>query len=381
MKLLFVNSGLRFGGAETQIINLATRLVQRGHEVTLYLLSQDVPRLHELDGTGVKVIVGNKSRKFDFRELKALHDLIVRTQPDVIKSFLFDANFYARLASLGTGIKVVNGERGHGYTLRFSQKLAHYPTRHLADAVVANTHAGRTFARNLFGMADQHAHVVWNGIDVARIRTRAQPREDLGQSLFQSPDARVMCFVGALRPVKDVKLAVRVAEVLAAKAADWRFVFVGDTVTSGGYKAANVLAEEGYKGEVLAEVQARGLQPRCAFLGERKDAVRLIASSDVLLCTSVHEGFPNVVLEAMTVGTPVISSDVSDIRRILPNAWQVVSQRDPEAFAAAVERACRERAEVVAQQQAFVDANATLDRACEAFESVLSKYAQHAVAR
>jgi glycosyltransferase involved in cell wall biosynthesis len=378
MRILFVNSGLRFGGAETQIIRLARKLVERGHDVSLYLLSEDVPRLSELDGSGVDVIVGRKSRKLDLRELSALRRHIREWRPDVVKSFLFDANFYTRLAAFGSRLKVINGERNHDYALSRSQALAHYSTCWMADAVVANTFAGRVFAARRFHLPARRAHVVWNGIDVPAARAMVRDCGEVRAGLFAGVGVKLMIFVAALRPAKDVILAVQTARELAGRDAAWRFVFVGDTVTSGGYKSAAVLAEEGYKEQVLAEARDAGIMPRCTFLGERRDAIRLIAASDVMLCTSRHEGFPNVVLEAMTVGTPVVSTDVSDIRRILPLPWQTVEHRDARVLADAVERAYAERDDIAPLQLAFVEGSATLDHACAALERVLRQYARGA---
>jgi glycosyltransferase involved in cell wall biosynthesis len=59
------------------------------------------------------------------------------------------------------------------------------------------------------------------------------------------------------------------------------------------------------------------------FAGARADAPAILAQCDVQLMTSCREGFPNVVLEGMVLGVPVVSTDYSDIRHILPRARQV----------------------------------------------------------
>ena len=74
------------------------------------------------------------------------------------------------------------------------------------------------------------------------------------------------------------------------------------------------------------------------FAGLRRDVLDIIRQSNVLFSTSLHEGFPNVVIEAMSCGTPVVSTDYSDIRLILPNEWQVVGSRNPSDLADAVIR-------------------------------------------
>jgi len=77
----------------------------------------------------------------------------------------------------------------------------------------------------------------------------------------------------------------------------------------------------------------------------------------------------------MACGTPVVSTEYSDIRRILPLSWQVVPQRRPELLAAAIQRAARERRSVVTAQRAWVEQHATAERSVTAMEAVYTLYA------
>jgi glycosyltransferase involved in cell wall biosynthesis len=109
-------------------------------------------------------------------------------------------------------------------------------------------------------------------------------------------------------------------------------------------------------------------------VGQRSDALEIIADADILFCTSRHEGFPNVVLEAMATRTPVVSTSYSDIGLILPAAL-VMPTRDPAAMAVAMQLAAGAGSgRTGADLRAWVEANATIERSVDALEAVYQEY-------
>jgi glycosyltransferase involved in cell wall biosynthesis len=124
----------------------------------------------------------------------------------------------------------------------------------------------------------------------------------------------------------------------------------------------------------MRSYETLGLVGRVVFAGLRQDVPEIMSQCRVVFSTSMHEGFPNVVLEAMTASVPVVSTAYSDIRRILPNAWQVAGDRSPASLVAAILRADEEHDKVCVQQRAWVVAHATIERAAERLEAVYCKY-------
>lgn len=376
MRILIVNSGLRFGGAERQIVELSKELLRRGHAVAIYTLTSDVPRLPQLEGSGVEVIVDNKRARLDLGVLARLRRFIRRWRADIVHGFLFDGNLYSRVAAAGLGVPVLNSERNDNYALRRSQVWAHRPTRFLAAGVVANTHAGARFARQLFKLPEARVHVVGNGIRLEEVDARlAAGTQRFKREFFGTDDIRVACLVGTIMPSKDTLLALHTAHALMQAAPDWRVLFIGDTFQEAlSYASDDASSGWDYKKQVMDTHAALGLQDRVRFIGQRSDALEIIAQCDVLFSTSVHEGFPNVVLEAMAAGTPVASVDYSDIRRILPLPWQVVEARDANLLAAAIRHAAAEHDAVAAVQRDWVGQHATLEVAAANLEAVYRQY-------
>lgn len=364
MRIVFVISSLLRGGAETQLIALSRELARRGHAVALYTLNRNNPRASELDGSGVQIIDDQKRMKFDLAVILRLRRFIRTFGADVVHGFLFDGDLYSRVAAIGTGIPALNSERNDNYRFNLNQRIAHHFSRFLAVGVVANSHSGARFARKMFGLPDKHVHVVWNGIDLERLHSRIAQNRGMSVHALVGRNCKIACLVGTIKPQKDFLLALRVAEQLTNKHPDWCVLFVGDALSNTGE----------YKQRVMAAFHSAKLNGRAFFTGIRDDVPEIMKQCQVVFSTSHHEGFPNVVLEAMAVGVPVVSTEYSDIRRILPNSWQVIDSRDASQLVEAILRADRERESVVVAQSKWVEQNATIQVAASNLEKVYACY-------
>lgn len=351
MRVLFVNSGLGLGGAERQIVLLSKELVRRGHAASIYTLNRYVARVDELSGSGVDVVIDQKRWRLDPSVLWRLRSHIRAWQPDVVHGFLYDGNLYSRLAAAGMGVVVLGSERNDNYRVPVVHRAGYWLTSRLSHGIVANSFSGASFAQRLHRLTDARLHVVWNGIDLSEVDARLAGAVDVAGEIWPGDGLLKACMVGAIKPSKDYHLALKVMRELVRRDDRWRFICVGDEL---------IRAQSGEKGEILAECDRLGLAPYVRFIGRRSDVLEIMQSCDALLITSTHEGFPNVVLEAMACGTPVASTLYSDVARILPRPWQVVPSRDPRALADALTRCVDERPDLAAAQRQWVETHATV---------------------
>lgn len=371
MRVLFVISGLGFGGAERQVVLLAKELVHQGHAVCIYTLSNRSVRADEIAGVQVELVLDSKKSRLDLGAVRRLRRHMIGWQADLVHGFLFDGNLYSRLAAAGTGIPVLDSERNDSYAVPFLQLFSYRLTHALSNGVVANTYAGADFARRLHGLRLDDVHVVWNGIDLEEIDRRLSSSPKPALELLPGVGVKRACVVGRFKPQKDLRLALRVVRRLVDADPTWRVVFVGEL------RPAECLD---YAGQVVADCDRLGLQDHVKFAGVRRDIPEIMGSCDVLLVTSAHEGFPNVVLEAMACGLPVASTEYSDIRRILPMTWQVARTRDEAELASAVSRCFSQHDAVAARQRRWVEEHSTTALSAKRLLGVYGSYLARPIA-
>jgi glycosyltransferase involved in cell wall biosynthesis len=135
-------------------------------------------------------------------------------------------------------------------------------------------------------------YLVGNGIDLGRFEPRTVAPSN--------PRARLLC-VARLEPVKNQIMLFRALEKLRA-----RFNFTLQLVGDGPEHAA-------YE----ADLQRRGLADSVEFLGYRYDIPELTAAADVVVLTSLKEGIPRALMQAMAVGVPVVATDVKGTKEVV----------------------------------------------------------------
>lgn len=369
MRVLFVISGLGLGGAEKQLIMLSKELVHRGHAVCIYALTQVIPRAGDLAGSSVELTVDPKNSRLDMRVILRLRRHIRDWRPDVVHGFLYDGNIYARLATFGLGVPMLDSERNDNYALSILKSIGYYLTAGMSNGVVANSYSGADFANRSYMKPGRGSHVLWNGIDLAEVDHRVANAKVHASQFFNQPGLKRVAVVGNFKPQKDLHLALRVARSLIDVDSRWRMIVVGGELPG---KVTN------YKREVLRTREDLGLQDHVNFVGSRRDVLEIISSCDAVLVTSHHEGFPNIVLEAMACRAPVVSTEYSDVRRILPMDWQVVSSRNEKDLAQALLRCDQEHANVTAAQRRWVETHATPGICAERLLSIYASYTDHA---
>jgi glycosyltransferase involved in cell wall biosynthesis len=194
--------------------------------------------------------------------------------------------------------------------------------RRLVDAWIVNARAIADSAVAAIGARREDFFILYNGIEPEAFVSALTPAE-AKRRIGLDPGCPVVAKMARLHPQKNHPMFLRMAAAVLQRRPDARFLIVGD----GPLRAA-------------LEEQARsmGLAGAVLFLGLRGDVPDLLAATDVSVLTSDFEGLANALLEAMSVGLPVVTTDYPGVEEIITDRQEgfVVPREDAQTMAEAI---------------------------------------------
>jgi starch synthase (maltosyl-transferring) len=315
IRLAFCITELEVGGAERCLVELATRLDRAKFSPVVYSLGprptgEQATLVLRLEEAGVPVhFLNGRTRLAAPAVLWKLTRLLRTQNPHIVQTFLFHANLLGTLAARLAGVRcVVTGirvaERRKAWRLRWAKWLDGLVTRH-----VCVSQSVADFSAAVGGLATTRLIVIPNGVDLERFRN-ARPCSH--ESLGVGPNRRLIVFIGRLDAQKGPDLLLELAPEFLSRLPDHDLVFVG-------------------RGPLRESLEARSRQQaegnRIHFAGWRADVPEILAAADLVALPSQWEGMPNVLLEAMAAGKPVVATNVEGATEVLAaaSAGQLVS--------------------------------------------------------
>jgi len=322
-RVAYVIGELGKGGAEYQLSELLRGLERARFRAEVFVLAAGGYWMAPIRDLGIPVheLAGRGSG--DIGRLRRLRAALRAFAPHVLHTILWSGNSYGRLAAIGLRVPVViTAERNviarRAWQVRLERLLDRW-----TDVYLVNS---RAIAEGLIGrerLPGAKMRVVHNGIDLARMPPIVLDREAARWRLGFDAGRRLVAQVGRLEPQKDYPTFLAAAARVAAALPDVDVVVVGD----------GALRHE------LETLAARlGLAGRVRFLGLRHDVPALLAGVDVLALTSLYEGLPNVVIEAMATGAVAVATDVGGCRELITpgESGLLVGPGDVEAVTGAI---------------------------------------------
>lgn len=317
-KILLVTESLGSGGAERQICGLATMLTKTGYPCRLitYVENQFYEPYLRQDGVDYQYVPelwNKKTRVFRMAEY------VRNYNPDVVISFLPSVNMAMCLAKLMFRAKLVVSERNNNTCITRGDKVL-FNLYRMADAVVPNSHSQGDFISKNFPFLKDKVHPIINFVDVNRFTPAANPVHNETLRIVTvaryTQQKNVLAYMKAIRLIKDNGL-------------DVHFDWYGDKKQNAAYYEE---IEKEYKFLDIADYLTLH-EPTPKIEEEYRKA-------DVFCLPSLFEGYPNVVIEAMSCSLPILCSNVFENPYIVEEGVNgfLFNPEDPKDIAFSIEK-------------------------------------------
>ena len=331
MVIAHVIDSLEIGGAETVVAALCQAHGAAGHRVEVHCLTTAGRLTEELQQAGVPVYVHASATTL--RTIWRLFRAFQRSRPDVVHCHNKTATIRAAAVARLTGARAISTRHGLApLPFRLRKELKFWITAAvLCDRVVAVCDTAR---HNLATGARPVAH------KIVTIRNGARPQRVGDEAVARRGFTLVS--VGRLVPAKNFATLIRAVAAARGVIPDLSLWIVGN-------------------GD-----ERRALQRLCAeldvasivrFCGERRDVGRWLRAADVFVLSSISEGLPIALLEAMAAGLPAIVTDVGGLPELvaLSGAGQTVPAGNVQRLTDAIVEYSRRRHELAALGQLASD--------------------------
>ena len=332
MRIVQLVEDLELGGLERLAVDLALAQQNAGHQVLVYCLFGAGPLADSLEAAGIPVVPFRKLPGFSMSTVLAMAKRLRADRVDVIHGHNPGVHHYAALAARLAGVPVCVNTR-HSVTtskgLPYQERYFRW-VKPLTGHVVFVCDFVRRGLEPKLGYPADKCSVILNGIPLAPFLAHpASPGARRPRIRFGT--------IGRLVPAKGHSILIeafaRVRQ--AAPQAELSIYGYGD------------LQEN-----LSAQIAKLGLEGRARLEGRTGNSAETLQDLDVFVFSSVNEGLPLVILEAMAAGLPIVTTDVGGIPEVLSkeSAW-LCPPGEPDALARAMLQAAnctdlRERGEI-----------------------------------
>lgn len=311
---------LEIGGVEKLAVTIATHLERTKFRPAICALDGDGVLSEVLTQHGVPYHVLWR-QGIEAGVLARLYRCFRQEKPSIVHTHQFAQLLFALLPAKLYGAKIVHTE--HEYYIYRKDARARRLFKQLVRFCSALTVVGPEVARyyvDELGVSPRRIHVIASGIDLSQFSV---PAGAIRTQLGLASDNVVFGIVGRLEPEKDHRTLLQAFRALIDRRQQVHLLVVGDG---------------SLRGELESCSRALGLERHVTFLGARTDIPQVLSTFDVFVLSSINEGVPLSVIEAMGAGKPVIATDVGGLRLLVKPSvnGSLVPPNDPAALETAM---------------------------------------------
>jgi glycosyltransferase involved in cell wall biosynthesis len=329
IRILHLIDTLGSGGAEALLRTFAAGIDRERFQ--LYVAGmrplRQSPLREELRALGVPTHEFNQHNSYDLPALLSIVRYIKRHRIDIIHTHLLAADIMGRMAGFLTRRPVVSTVHVERADLDLEPRrrafMQRWTARLMCRTLIVVSDVIRGEVADWFGLTQSRVVVIPNGVDTERFyRAPDYDRAAMKQALLGG-EHPLVTNVARLVPEKGQSYLLQAAQLIAQGRPDVRFLLLGD----GPLRKA-----------LEAQATDLGIADKVIFAGFRNDVADVLGASDVFVLSSVREGMPVALLEAMAAGVPAVATDVGGVAQVLKHEENglMVPPADPSKLASAI---------------------------------------------
>lgn len=346
MKLLFVITGLGMGGAENQVVNLADKLSNKGYDVTISYILEPAIVLPKSKNIKLIWLSGDKTLFGMIKTYFNLVKLIKILKPNIVHSHMYHANIITRFTKTFTNIpKLIctahsknEGGKIRMFLYSYTNFLGNVFTNVSQEAVEAFEEKNAVKKNKMIAMH--------NGIDCDVFNFDLIERETLREK-YELKDKEVFIHIGRFSEAKDHINLLKSFKEISKEFSNTHLVLVGDGEL---------------KSEIEKFISQNNLTECVSLFGIQKNISSLLSMSDIFVLSSIWEGLPLVVGEAMACERVVVATDCGGVSEVLGDCGFLVEPKNSIELFEAMKRAY------------YLDKQSRVDLGKQARERILEKY-------
>ena len=359
INVLYISTGMDVGGLEKNILDIAHYIDKKKFNPLFAYLTRGGAIADQLRSEGYTVFAlgfpGFNHPKLLFTLLK-LVKIIKAHHVQIIHAYNFPPSVIGLFAHIVTGVQFVSSRvQMTGWQGRLHRLMYRIVNKH-AGAIIANSQSGLKLTRREGGIEDRRLHHINNPIEVVG---EIEPSADeLKKQLSIPREYKIVGMVANLKLIKNPILFVKAAISILQTNKEVVFLLIGD----------------GPKRQKLEEmVRREGLDKSILFLGRVTPPVPFYRCMDMFVLTSISEGSPTSILEAMSYGLPIVATSVGGVPEIVRdglNGFLVPSGNVPQ-LVDAINKLLRDdnlRKRMGRQSKEIIDIDFNIDKVIEQME-------------
>lgn len=332
LKILHLRSSTSLGGPEKQILRVAKPLRQEGFKLALLVLYRRkgaMPSLHPLVAEARRQELPAEqvldSHRLSFQLIGHIAGKLKEGQFSLLHTHEYRGDLVGGIAAKLAGIKAVAVVRGYTdrtLALRLYKVLDLLALRFFTKVITVSKHLRSQVLSA--GLPEQQVVTIYNAIDAEAFAAKASLGSlGLRERLGIGDQQQIVSIVGRLSVEKGHRYFLEGAKQVLSSLPETRFLIVGD-------------------GPLRKELErltfSLGIDGAISFLGYQREVAALMSISDVLVLSSLKEGFGNVLIEAMALAKPVVATRVGGVPEIVRNGETgvLVPPKAPERLAEAL---------------------------------------------